>query len=227
MPRRVSSSSSRSESWPVRNSTACARSSIPSSRAASTRSHTSPRLLAFVAREHELRAPAARRGRSTAACGKPQRSCAETALATARIGVRGAVVALERHRVASPGTAAGSRGCGGRSPRESRRSPGSRRRPRVRPAPPRRSAAHDVDLQAVDVLVLVDEHVVEAAGDARPDALVAGQRPPVRAAGRRDRAGRARACAPRRRGTSRRAPRGAPHTTGTTRPAPRAAAAAR
>ena len=40
-------------------------------------------------------------------------------------------------------------------------------------------AANDVDLQPVDVLILVDEHVVKAVGDARPEHRIACERAPV------------------------------------------------
>ena len=44
---------------------------------------------------------------------------------------------------------------------------------------PARQPRHDVHLQRVDVLVLVDEHVLEAAGDRPRRALLAHQRPPA------------------------------------------------
>ena len=40
-------------------------------------------------------------------------------------------------------------------------------------------ASHDVDLQAVDVLVLVHQHVVEGVGHARSDHIVGRERAPV------------------------------------------------
>ena len=40
-------------------------------------------------------------------------------------------------------------------------------------------AAHDVDLDAVDVLVLVHEHVLEAVAHRRSDDLIARERAPV------------------------------------------------
>jgi hypothetical protein len=47
------------------------------------------------------------------------------------------------------------------------------------PRAPATQAADDLHLQAVDVLVLIDEHVVERIGDARPEHLVAGERAPI------------------------------------------------
>ena len=46
------------------------------------------------------------------------------------------------------------------------------------PAPVRPQRAHDVDLGLVDVLVLVDQHVVPAAGDVRAEDRVGEQAPP-------------------------------------------------
>ena len=73
---------------------------------------------------------------------------------------------------ACPGSARGSRGCARPRPSGSRRSPGSRRRPRSPRGPCDASDAREVHLQAVDVLVLVDQHVVERRGQQRPDHLV-------------------------------------------------------
>ena len=65
----------------------------------------------------------------------------------------------------------------------------------VRPWPARRPR-DDVDLQAVDVLVLVDEHVVERPRPVRRRSRSSRPARASRAAGRRGRARRARACAP-------------------------------
>ena len=46
-------------------------------------------------------------------------------------------------------------------------------------APLAAQAAHDLGLQAVDVLILVDEHVLEGAAGAGAQLLVGGERAPV------------------------------------------------
>ena len=56
------------------------------------------------------------------------------------------------------------------------------------PGPVRAQQPDDVDLDLVDVLVLVDQHVIPAAGDRRAEGGIGQQRPPARAAGRRSRA---------------------------------------
>ena len=156
--------------------------------------------------KHELRRGRRRRARSTAASGTPLRSCVGDRVGDVEDRLRRAVVALELDRLRAGnvlGEVEDVRGARGAEAVDRlevvARPPSGRGRPA--------QAAHDVDLQAVDVLVLVDEHVVEARGRARPDHA---RRPPARAstaAGRRGRARRARACAPRRRGRSPRAPR--------------------
>ena len=98
MRRRVSSSSSRSVSCDVRLSTACSRSSMPCSRAASTRSHTSVGLRRLVAAEDQVGPRAVR------ALGAQLLRERAARLRRERVGrvedrLRGAVVALQRdHR---------------------------------------------------------------------------------------------------------------------------------
>ena len=76
----------------------------------------------------------------------------------------------------------------------------------------------DVHLQRVDVLVLVHEHVLEAAGDRPARSAPRPSAPATPAAGRRGRAVPARACGPRRRRTPPTAARRAPRTRGTSSP---------
>ena len=135
-----------------------------------------PRLCAFVVGEHELGPD-----RSLAVAPQPPR---KPALVLGRDGVgdvedllRGAVVALEQHR-------AGVREHVG----EAEDVTGARRAEAVdrlevvadhAEAPsPAMQLPDDVHLQRVDVLVLVHEHVLEAAGDRPGGPLLAHQRPP-------------------------------------------------
>ena len=49
----------------------------------------------------------------------------------------------------------------------------------VRARPPSAQGPHDVGLEEIGVLVLVDQHVVVGVGQGRPEGVVGGGRPPV------------------------------------------------
>ena len=137
------------------------------------------RLLGLVAAEHELR-PARRR-----------RVALRSRLGCASLGLRGDARSRRRGSAGSsgssarasprsrPGTAPGSRGCARRWRRGSRRSPAGRRRRRSGRGCRGAAPATIVDLERVDVLVLVDEHVVEHRRELRAGGLVRGERAPV------------------------------------------------
>ena len=132
MPRRPSSSSSRSLWCAARTSTACSRSATPSSRWASTCSHTTSALRGPRRRTRTSCGAVAGRARSPPAAGWRSRSGrrAATALATSRIALRGAVVDRQQQGGARRENRVEVEDVPRVGGAEARRSPARRRRPR-------------------------------------------------------------------------------------------------
>ena len=216
MPRRVSSSSSRAESWPVRNRTAWARSSIASSRAASTRSHTS---LAWRFRRGGTRAPAARRPRAhSTAAWESRRGPGPRRRSRPRGSARGAVVALEQHsvgvgeQVGEVEDVAGARGTEAVDRLEVVADDPQAPAPATQS--PTMSTCSAFTSWYSSTSTCSKPPAIALRSTPRPSA------PASPAAGRRGRARPARACGRRRPRTPRERARRAPRTTGSTRRAP-------
>ena len=161
MPRRASSASSANEQGPDRNSTPMRSSGRPSSRASEHHLRDEARLVAVVRRADERRQVAPVAGGHEALV---VADAGEDVVGEVQDGLRAAVVVLELED-ARAGVAVGEA-----EDVAHVRAPEAVDRLRVvadgrKVAVDRREALHDARLEAVHVLVLVHEHVPEAARD--------------------------------------------------------------